>query len=91
MLFGDWRDTRDALETAYRVLGEAHPGNLPERDWKLADALKVAFIEQNQRTCAECLKPIEYRSEIVCLDCGCALHKVCAPRHFWPKGRPKAA
>lgn len=86
----DWRPTRDALEIAYGFLGEQHPGDIPERDWKLANALRDAFVEQNQYTCAECRRPIHYREEIRCLDCNAPLHKECAPRHFWPNGRPKA-
>lgn len=89
--YGDWRVTRAALEAAYRATGEIHQGDLPERDWKLAEALLDAFCEGARRTCAGCGKVIEFRAEIVCLDCGCALHKECAPRHFWPKGRPTAA
>lgn len=88
---GDWRDTRAALEIAYKAMGEDHPGNIPERDWQLAELLKNAFVEQKTYTCVECRKPIQYRTEITCLDCGAPLHKECAPRHFWPKGRPKIA
>ncbi len=87
----DWRSTRDALERAYEAMCEVHPGDLPERDWRLAAALRDVFVEQSQRTCAECKKPIRYREEIVCLDCGAPLHKHCAPKHFWPNGRPKEA
>lgn len=88
-MHGDWRDTREALQAAYLVLGEDHPGNIPDRDWKLAEALREAMIEQSQLSCVECHKPIRYRAEIVCLDCGAPLHRECAPRHFWPRGRPK--
>lgn len=84
---GDWRPVRNALELAYAAIGEAHSGNLPERDWKLAEALKTAFVEQSERTCAECSRRIPYREEIVCLDCGAPLHKTCATAHFWPTGR----
>ena len=91
MLFGDWRDTRAVLEAGYAAIGETHPGDLPERDWKLAEAMIAAFRDRARRPCAECGKMIDYRAEIVCLDCGCALHKECAPRHFWPNGRPKTA
>lgn len=84
----DWRTTRDALEAAYKVLGEDHPGSLPERDWNLATALREAFLIRSRYTCLECHEPIRYREEIVCLDCNAPLHKDCAPRHFWPNGRP---
>lgn len=88
-MHGDWRDTRSALQIAYQAIGETHPGDIPERDWDLATALGTAFVDQRQRNCAGCQKSIPYREEIVCLDCGAPLHKECAPRHFWPKGRPK--
>lgn len=84
----DWRPTRAALELAYGVLGEPVPSNIPERDWNLTIALEHAFIDRSEWTCLECQKKIPYRQEIVCLDCGAPLHKLCAERHFWPKGRP---
>lgn len=86
----DWRPTRDALDLAYIAMGETHL-NIPERDWNLATALRDAFVKQSEFTCAGCQRPIRYREEIRCLDCGAALHKECAPRHFWPNGRPEAA
>ncbi len=85
----DWRPTRAALEAAYTAIGETHTGDLPVRDWNLATAILDAYRAQQIRICAECRKPIPYRAEIVCLDCKCALHAECAPRHFWPNGRPK--
>lgn len=88
MLFGDWRDVRAALGEAYRALGEEHTGNLPERDWKLASEVIGSFRDACCSDCVECRKKIEFRCEIVCLDCGAPLHKKCAPRHFWPNGRP---
>jgi hypothetical protein len=84
----DWRPVRDAIEAAYEVMGEPRKLNIPDRDWQLGGLVIAAYREQNCRTCAECQKLIPYRSEIVCLDCKCALHVECAPRHFWPNGRP---
>jgi len=87
----DWRPTRDALTLVYRAMGEPVPLDIPRRDWELASGLRSVFIDQHTYTCAECRKPIPYRTEITCLDCNAPLHKECAPRHFWPKGRPKNA
>ena len=39
MARADWQTTRGVLEAAYRQIGEVYAGNLPERDWKLADAI----------------------------------------------------
>ncbi|TBW32608.1 hypothetical protein EYW49_21970 [Siculibacillus lacustris] len=87
-LFGDWRDTRAVIEAAYEGIGESHPGNIPRRDWNLVERALEKFKALSGRTCGECGQPIAFRAEIVCLDCGVALHKGCAPRHFWPAGRP---
>ena len=87
-LTGDWRDTREVIEAAYADMGESHPGDIPHRDWDLVDRALVAFKLRAGRTCSQCAGPIEFRAEIVCLDCGAPLHRECAPRHFWPNGRP---
>lgn len=84
----DWTVTRRAIETAYSALGEPVPNDIPERDWRLVGLALEADRIASIRTCVECRKPIEHGVQIVCLDCHAALHEACAPRHFWPNGRP---
>ena len=83
----DWRVTRKAIEGAYKKLGKEIPSNIPRDDWKFAEAILDEYQAQNCRTCGECSKPIDYRCEIICLDCKLPLHEDCAHRHFWPNGR----
>jgi hypothetical protein len=83
----DWRPTRKAIEAAYSKLGREIPRDIPRADWDFAAAVLESYREASRRTCCECAELIEYRAEIVCLDCKAPLHERCAPKHFWPKGR----
>lgn len=86
-LFGDWRDTRAALEAARAKVGNCI--HEEKRDWELASAIIVAYREAQSFTCGECEKGIPYGQEIRCIDCKLPMHEACARVHFWPNGRPK--
>ena len=91
-LFGDWRDIRSAIEAAYSEIGKtAGKDGIDRADWDLVDKSIKAYRRLAERTCVNCDKPITFQCEIVCLDCSGPLHKECAPRHFWPNGRPKGS
>jgi hypothetical protein len=91
MLFGDWRDTRAALEKAFEKIGEKPTETgYPKRDWDLVSEAIGAYREAQAYTCIECKSTVAYGTEIRCLDCKATLCEVCAPRHFWPNGRPKS-
>jgi len=85
--FGDWRDTRAAIQRAYEDLGEPVPQNIPPRDWNLVDAAIKADREARRSTCQHCKTIIPPGQEIRCLDCKTTLCELCAPIHFWPSGR----
>ena len=87
-VLGDWRDIRSAIEAAYAKIGEVHTGNIPRRDWDLVESAIAEFKKNSELMCGECRESINFREEIVCLDCGTPLHRSCADRHFWPNGRP---
>lgn len=90
-LFGDWRDVRAALDLAVADVDGAKPQSHDQRDWKIAAAVVANFRAAQAFVCAECQKPLPYGQEIRCLDCKAALCEGCAPRHFWPNGRPARA
>ena len=90
MTYGDWRDTKAAITDAYGVIGETHKGDVPERDWKLVDAALTSYRDALQSVCIECKTVLPVKSEIRCLDCKAPLCETCAPKHFWPNGRPRS-
>jgi hypothetical protein len=86
--FGDWRPIRNAIETAYREIGEEVPQTIPFRDWNLAGLAIKAYEQASLPKCVECKRKLDWPSVIRCLDCKAPLCEHCAPRHFWPNGRP---
>jgi hypothetical protein len=87
--FGDWRPIRNAIEAAYRELGEDVPSSIPERDWNLAGLSITLHERASMPRCTECKEPFDnWHAVIRCLDCKAPLCERCAPRHFWPNGRP---
>jgi hypothetical protein len=87
--FGDWRPIRNAIEAAYREMGEDVPPSIPERDWNLAGLSITLHERASMLKCAECKEPFDnWHAVIRCLDCKAPLCERCAPRHFWPNGRP---
>ena len=87
-MFGDWRSIRNAIDAAREVLGEPPAGNIPDPDWKLV-GLAMTYNDWVSRiSCINCQKKLLRYQEIRCLDCKAVLCEQCAPRHFWPNGRP---
>jgi hypothetical protein len=87
--FGDWRPIRDAIEAAYGEMGIERGNSIDRRDWNLV-GLAMNYAEFASRpACVECKKRLRQHQIIRCLDCKMPLCEACAPRHFWPDGRPK--
>lgn len=89
-LFGDWRDTRAAVEAAYKAMGLPVPASIPRHDWNLAGEAIKAYCEAQKVSCYECHgEPMTPHEWIRCFDCNGIVCRTCAPKHFWPNGRPK--
>lgn len=93
VIYGDWRDTRAALEKAVPQYGEL-PEAERERAWKLV----TAFVEHYaplRATCIECGTIMSARAAYRCADCHAHLCERCIRPHFEgrlspPKGEPGA-
>lgn len=84
----DWPPVRAAIEGAYRALGRETPSSIPTEEWNLV-ALAMDFHKHASRSaCLECRTPLFRTQEIRCLDCKAVVCETCAPKHFWPNGRP---
>ena len=87
--FDDWRPIRNAIEAAYTELGQKVPKNIDKEIWNLVGLSIHHYSHAMQFDCAECRKSLRHGTEIRCLDCKAVLCEQCAPRHFWPNGRPR--
>lgn len=85
---GDWRDTRTVLGRMEAELEMTYQEYAKTEPWKFADLVIQHYKRLAQPVCAECRKKI-IGFDIRCLDCKATLCELCAPRHFWPNGRPK--
>lgn len=87
--FGDWRPIRNAIEAAYAEMGIEVTGSIDRRDWNLIGLALNHAEFASRATCLECKERLPQHAVIRCLDCKAALCERCAPRHFWPNGRPR--
>lgn len=87
--FDDWLPIRNAIDKARAELGLEALKSIPEDEWNLVGTAIEKYLEGLKAPCCECKKPIDIRHRIVCYDCKAPLCEACAPRHFWPNGRPK--
>lgn len=53
-MHSDWRDTRQAIQAPDKAIEEDHPGSIPQRDRRFAEALRDATGVQHELTCVEC-------------------------------------
>lgn len=88
VIFHDWQPIRKAIEAAYEALGQEIGGDIPEADWNLAGLAIDAYRHETRAKCIDCRSPLWPSQTIRCLDCKAPLCERCAPRHFWPNGRP---
>ena len=92
-MFGGWQSIADAIRTAYSVTGERRPDqfneDIPARDWNLIGTAIEYHADQLRPKCFNCTDPIDSGKDIRCLDCRVVFCPLCAPKHFWPNGRPK--
>lgn len=88
--FHDWRPIRNAIEAAYRELGQPVPSDIPTADWNLVGVAIEQFERAARPACIECQRSLDRYEVIRCLDCKAPLCERCAPKHFWPNGRPAA-
>jgi len=86
--FGDWRPVRDAIEAAQRALGKTPTDDIPTDVWNLVGLAMDYHAFSSAPHCVECEKHLFRRTVIRCFDCKAPLCETCAPRHFWPNGRP---
>lgn len=89
IIFGNWQSIRAAIEAAYTALGREVPKSIPTEDWNFAGLAIDAYAHGMRSTCCECKNKLWPSETIRCLDCKAPLCEGCAPRHFWPNGRPK--
>lgn len=87
--FYDWQSLRNTIQTVKAVLNDPVEGSIDRKDWNFAGLCIDHFKHTSRRTCVECETLIPFQREIVCYDCEAPLCRNCAPRHFWPNGRPK--
>lgn len=87
-IFAGWQSIRAAADAVYEVLGKKHAGGIVTDDWNLIGLGIDAYRHQTKTSCLECEKPLWPHEIIRCLECKTPLCETCAPKHFWPKGRP---
>lgn len=90
---GDWRDQRELMRRVYEAKGQKLPANLPDGEWEFFKLIMEKHREVldalTNPKCASCEKRIYSITEVIrCLDCKAPFCETCAPRHFWPNGRP---
>jgi hypothetical protein len=88
LIFDDWISIRAAIEAAYRALGREVPTNIPVDDWNLVGLAIEAYQHASRPSCWDCRARLWPSQIIRCLDCKAPLCERCAPKHFWPNGRP---
>ena len=89
LIFDSWRPIRDAIDASYRARGLEPPRSVPKDEWNMV-GLAIHFHDHAGRaTCVNCRSKLWNYQTIRCLDCKAALCEQCAPKHFWPNGRPK--
>lgn len=87
--FGDWHPVREAMTNAYSAMEVTIEGNIPTREWNLVGLALDYHRHATMSACVNCKTPLDHWLVIRCLDCKAPLCEQCAPRHFWPNGRPQ--
>ncbi len=86
--FPNWKPIRKAIEEAYQALGRDKPHTIPVDEWNLVGTAINEYDEAKKEECVSCNSKLTRFETIRCLDCKAPFCELCAPAHFWPKGRP---
>ena len=89
IIFDNWQAVRASIDAAYTALGRDRPDNIPTEVWNLVGLAIDHRAHAMRATCSTCGRRLWPHQTIRCYDCRAALCEACAPKHLWPKGRPR--